>query len=235
MIWWRHNSKLSKSLRNITVWPLWRHLWRHQFSKAGATKVLPQGYTKPHAAVGVERYKRFEEGKESLRRTKNVFLRCLSFIWCIITCCNIESISRDTLYSLFIDWPSIILVYFFPTEAMALVKIHLENRLISLIGVTRSAHVDFSLTWSTTRFYYLSIVGLYVTYYYVHMCVLHLSLFHIMFSWHHTCCYLSFHICFSWCLCHRCIRLLSINIKVSQVWTWVPFLQDLTLFLCLVT
>ena len=41
----------------------------------------------------------------------------------------------------------------------------------------------------------------------------HLSLFHIMFSWHHTCCYLSFHICFSWCLCHRVICPLSIDNK----------------------
>ena len=97
LIWWRPNSKLSKSLRNITLWPLWRHLSRHQCSKAAATLVLPQVYTRPHAAVGQSHH------KESLRRTKNIFLIFLSFIWCIMIYYDIESIRRDTLYSLFLN------------------------------------------------------------------------------------------------------------------------------------
>ena len=33
LIWWRHKCKLSESPKKLTLRPLWRHLWRHQFLK----------------------------------------------------------------------------------------------------------------------------------------------------------------------------------------------------------
>ena len=66
-----------------------------------ATIILPQGYTRP-PAVGQSHHKQ----RRVYWGNKNVFLRCLSFIWCIITYFNIKNISNGTFYSLFIVWPS---------------------------------------------------------------------------------------------------------------------------------